>query len=117
MPKLCTSTLQDARMDAPPDTSTPGPRTRSKEREEVSFTLMSRVIDSNDPSTAQEALQSKAWKDAMDFEYQLVMKNNNWQLVDIPLGNKPIGCRWIFKTKYKENGTMDKYKARLVVKG
>ncbi|KAH9323797.1 hypothetical protein KI387_018436, partial [Taxus chinensis] len=34
MPKWCTSTLRDARMDVPPDTSTSGPRTRSKAREE-----------------------------------------------------------------------------------
>ncbi|KAH9290785.1 hypothetical protein KI387_034902, partial [Taxus chinensis] len=70
MPKWCTSTLRDVRMDAPPDTSTPGPRTRSKAREEVKFSLMSRVIESDEPSTVQEALQSKSWKDAMDFEYQ-----------------------------------------------
>ena len=53
----------------------------------------------------------------MDSEYQSVMKNNTWQLVDLPPGKKPIGCRWIFKTKYKSDGTIDKYKARLVEKG
>ncbi|KAH9322072.1 hypothetical protein KI387_016711, partial [Taxus chinensis] len=45
------------------------------------------------------------------------MKNNTWQLVDLPLGKKPIRCRWIFKTKYKSDGTIDKYKERLVAKG
>ena len=104
-------------MDAPPNTSTPGPRTRSKAREEVNFALMSRVIESDEPSTIQEALQSKSWKDAMDSEYQSVMKNNTWQLVDLPPGKKPIGCRWIFKTKYTADGTVDKCKARLVAKG
>ncbi|KAH9330596.1 hypothetical protein KI387_002704, partial [Taxus chinensis] len=53
----------------------------------------------------------------MDSEYQSVMKNNTWKLVDLPPGKKPIGCRWIFKTKYKLDGTIDKYKARLVAKG
>ncbi|KAH9313159.1 hypothetical protein KI387_028194, partial [Taxus chinensis] len=58
-------------MDAPLDTSTPGPKTHSKAREEVKFALMSRVIESDESSTVQEALQSKSWKDAMDVEYQL----------------------------------------------
>ncbi|KAH9328474.1 hypothetical protein KI387_000582 [Taxus chinensis] len=117
MPKWCTSTLRDVRLDAPPDTSTLGPQTRSKVREEVNFNLMSRVIESDEPSTIQEVLQSKYWKDAMDSEYQSVMKNNSWQLVDLPPGKKPIGCRWIFKTKYKADETVDKYKVRLLEKG
>ncbi|KAH9294697.1 hypothetical protein KI387_038285, partial [Taxus chinensis] len=75
------------------------------------------VVESVEPSTIQESLQSKSWKDAMDVEYQSVMKNNTWQLVDLPPGKKPIGCRWIFKTKYKVDGTIEKYKARLVAKG
>ena len=78
---------------------------------------MSRFIESDEPSIVQEALQSKSWKYAMDSEYQLVMKNNTWQLIDLPPGKKPIGCRWIFKIKYKEDGTVDKYKARLVAQG
>ncbi|KAH9288484.1 hypothetical protein KI387_032601, partial [Taxus chinensis] len=53
----------------------------------------------------------------MDVEYQSMMNNNTWKLVDHPLGKNPIGCKWIFKTKYKENGAFDKYKSRLVVKG
>ncbi|KAH9316829.1 hypothetical protein KI387_044567 [Taxus chinensis] len=51
MLKWCTSTLRDARMDAPLDTSTPGPRNRNKAREELNFSLMSRVIESDEPST------------------------------------------------------------------
>ncbi|KAH9318743.1 hypothetical protein KI387_020512 [Taxus chinensis] len=69
------------------------------------------------PLQSRNPYSQKAWKDAMDVEYQSVMKNNTWQLVDLPPGKKPIGCRWIFKTKYKADGTIDKYKARLVAKG
>ncbi|CAA0834987.1 cysteine-rich RLK (RECEPTOR-like protein kinase) 8, partial [Striga hermonthica] len=38
-------------------------------------------------------------------------------LVDLPPGSKPLGYRWIFKRKMKPDGTIDKYKARLVIKG
>ena len=38
-------------------------------------------------------------------------------LVDLPPGNKAIGCKWVFKRKLKSDGSIDKYKARLVAKG
>nr|GEX82754.1 zinc finger, CCHC-type [Tanacetum cinerariifolium] len=38
------------------------------------------------------------------------------ELVDLPLGCKPLCYRWIFKKNMKANGTIDKYKARLVIK-
>ena len=37
--------------------------------------------------------------------------------MELPDGEKQIGVKWIYKTKFKENGEVDKYKARLVVKG
>ena len=37
--------------------------------------------------------------------------------MDLPKGAKRIGCKWIFKKKYHLNGSIEKYKARLVWKG
>ena len=37
--------------------------------------------------------------------------------MDLPSGTKPLGYKWIFKRKMKADGSIDKYKARLVVKG
>ena len=45
------------------------------------------------------------------------MQNRTWELVNLPLGNKPIGCKWIFKRKLRIDGTIDKYKTCLVAKG
>ena len=47
----------------------------------------------------------------------LILSNHTWELVDLPPGNKPLGSKWIFKKKIKADGTIDKYKARLVIKG
>ena len=37
--------------------------------------------------------------------------------MDPPASIKSIGCKWIYKTNFKADGLLDKYKARLVVKG
>ena len=43
--------------------------------------------------------------------------NDVWDLIELPKGSKPIGCKWIFKTKRGSNGNVERYKARLVAKG
>ena len=45
------------------------------------------------------------------------MSNGTWEVVDRPLGCKPVGCKWVFKKKLRPDGTIEKYKARLVAKG
>lgn len=35
----------------------------------------------------------------------------------IPTGSRKISVKWIYKTKYNENGKVEKHKARLVAKG
>ncbi|CAA0830901.1 cysteine-rich RLK (RECEPTOR-like protein kinase) 8, partial [Striga hermonthica] len=74
----------------------------------------------NELRTIREALTSpdaSFWKEAINSEIESIMHNNTWELVDFPPGSKPLGCKWILKKKYKDDGTIDKYNARLVVKG
>jgi hypothetical protein len=53
----------------------------------------------------------------MQKEYDAFMKNGMWKLVDPPFGTKPIGCRWVYKNKYKSYGLLEKHKVSLVAKG
>jgi hypothetical protein len=46
-----------------------------------------------------------------------ILSYNTWVLVDLPLGSKPIGCKWIFRRKYNYDGSIQTFKARLVTKG
>ena len=52
----------------------------------------------------------------MDDEIATIEKNHTWELTNLPKGPKTIGVKWVYKTKLKENGEVDKYKARLVAK-
>ena len=45
------------------------------------------------------------------------MSNHTWDLVELPKDCKPIKFKWIFRKKLRTNGTIDKFKARLVVVG
>ena len=57
------------------------------------------------------------WKEAVNDEMESIMGNNTWILTDLPPGCKPLGCKWIFKRKMKIDGTIEKFKARLVIQG
>jgi len=70
-----------------------------------------------EPTSFKEAASHDEWKEAMQKEYDVVIKNDTWKLVDHPFGTKPIGCKWVYKNKYKDDGSLDKHKASLVAKG
>ncbi|GJY81814.1 zinc finger, CCHC-type containing protein [Tanacetum coccineum] len=57
------------------------------------------------------------WKEAINDEMDSIMGNNTWVLTDLPPGCRPLGCKWIFKRKLKVDGTVEKFKARLVIQG
>ncbi|GJU69147.1 zinc finger, CCHC-type containing protein [Tanacetum coccineum] len=57
------------------------------------------------------------WKEAINDEMDSIMGNDTWVLTDLPPGCRPLGCKWIFKRKLKVDGTVEKFKARLVIQG
>ena len=53
----------------------------------------------------------------MKEEFSSLQKNNTWELVDLPLGRKLVQCKWVFKTKFSDDGSPLKYNAILVANG
>ncbi|KAJ0801453.1 putative RNA-directed DNA polymerase [Helianthus annuus] len=70
-----------------------------------------------EPTSYNEAASDVKWVEAMNSEMEALYRNNTWVLVDLPKGRKPIGCKWVYRVKYKANGEVERYKARLVAKG
>ncbi|GKD14267.1 gag-pol polyprotein [Tanacetum coccineum] len=76
--------------------------------------------EEGEPSTLQEALNNpdvSFWKEAMQEETNALHKNKTWELVPLPGGRKPIGNKWVYKIKRNGDDQVERYRARLVVKG
>ncbi|KAD3336335.1 hypothetical protein E3N88_31854 [Mikania micrantha] len=97
------------------------PRRSKSQRIEKSFgpDFLTYMVE-GEPQTYRDAVTSSEgpqWKEAIKNEIDSILQNHTWELVDLPPGCKPLGYRWIFKRKMKADGSIDKYKARLVIKG
>ena len=53
----------------------------------------------------------------MDKEIAALELTNTWTLTTFPPGKVPIGCKWVYRTKYRSDGSIERHKARLVTKG
>ncbi|CAI7794686.1 unnamed protein product [Closterium sp. NIES-54] len=74
----------------------------------------------NDPRTHTEALaspDSPLWKQAMEKELASINENDVFELVDPPKGAYLVGCKWVLKKKLGADGSVERYKARLVFQG
>ena len=78
--------------------------------------LLCDFID-KEPSNYEEVTESKEWKDAMIKEYQPIMKNDVWDVFRRPEGNLVVTSKWIYKIKHVADGSIEKYKARFMVRG
>ena len=68
------------------------------------------------PKKYEGSSEYPIWKTSMKEEYQSLMKNETWELVNLPPGRKVVKCKWVFKTNFATDGYPMKYKSRLVAR-
>ena len=81
---------------------------------------LSASIPQKEPKTLNEALncsEKDSWVKAMSEELKSLDEMKVWTLTTLPAGRRAIGCRWVFKLKLNVDGSVNKYKARLVAQG
>jgi hypothetical protein len=74
------------------------------------------ITYAGEPHNLEEAMQNKNWKNAMDLEFLALQKNKTWHLVPPQKGHNIIDYKWVYKIKRKQDDSLDRYKARLIIK-
>jgi len=95
-------------------------RTRSKASLNIVTAACAFIADVVIPTTIAEEKPGpykNQWKSSMKSEYDSLIRNKTWTLVTPPKDRQPIKNKWIFRLKTKPDGSIDRFKARLVVKG
>jgi hypothetical protein len=72
--------------------------------------------EAREPATVQEALRDSCWRQAMQDEYDALIRNGTWHLVPYKQSINLIDYKWVWKIKRRSDGTIDRYKGRLVAK-
>jgi hypothetical protein len=69
------------------------------------------------PRTYRAALADLNWRAAMEAEYSVLLANNTWDLLPQPSHANVVTGKWVFKHKFKADGSLEHYKARWVLRG
>ncbi|KAD6795877.1 hypothetical protein E3N88_06773 [Mikania micrantha] len=102
------------------DTSTVYPSTHFISYENFTHVhkrFLAAITTNVEPKNFKQAMQDPKWVEAMKQEIQALEKNNTWTIETLPEGKRAIDSKWVYKIKYKPNGDVERYKARLVARG
>jgi hypothetical protein len=69
------------------------------------------------PTSYRDAERHPEWQLAMAEEIAALERTGTWDIVSPPPGVHPITCKWVYKTKTRSDGSLERYKARLVARG
>lgn len=75
------------------------------------------LTNTTEPSTFYEAVKHPKWVKAMNSELHALELYETWDITDLLIRKKVIDSKWLFKVKYRSNGSVERNKARLVILG
>jgi len=77
---------------------------------------MSQVMSVEKHLNFEKSKDHKEWINAMQEEYDSIVKNDTWELNELSENKVPIGSKWVYKSKFNFDVSINKFKARLVAK-
>lgn len=79
--------------------------------------FLATVSATNDPIYFKDAVQQAHWVSSMNDELEALERNGTWSVAELPHSKTAIGCKWVFKTKFNSDGSIERHKSRLVILG
>ena len=79
--------------------------------------FLAALTASSDPILFQDAVKEEKWCTAINAELEASKQNHTWEITSLSPSRNVISCIWLYKTKFNLDGTVNKYKARLVIQG
>lgn len=107
-------------INTPTKTTTPYPITCFISYTSISepfYIFLNILFDVPIPERYLEAKDLQVWCDAMGVEMSATGRIDTWEICDLPPGKVAIECKWVYTVKYLADGSLERYKARLVGKG
>src|SRR6266545_3671057 len=92
----------------------------SDDEEDAPEEQLANLVSDPELCTFRQAMhgdQSDHWREAATLEYNTLVDNGTWEVINLPLREKAIGSGWVFKVKHNQDGSIERFKARLVAKG
>ncbi|KAM2856343.1 hypothetical protein PS2_000709 [Malus domestica] len=81
------------------------------------FSFVAAIKDMDEPSTFRKAYTIPQWQNAMQEEFDALKAQGTWELVSPPQNRMVIRSKWVYKIKKNSDGSVARYKARLVAQG
>jgi len=78
---------------------------------------LAQVFQLPEPTHYAQAKQYPEWVKAMEQELHALETNGTWILTSLPSGKKALSSKWVYKSKYRPDGSIERHKARLVIRG
>lgn len=106
----------------PPAAADPPPRRSTRERRPVDYFgfPQAHLTIHSEPTTFEEATtcpEKAKWEEAMGKELKSLKDNEVWELTTLPPDKKAVGCKWVYRVKTNSDGSIERFKARLVARG
>ncbi|CAL1391452.1 unnamed protein product [Linum trigynum] len=92
-------------------------RSKRPRRSNPKYANAAIIEEEKEPTSYEEASKHEKWRKAMKEEIRALIENETWEIVPKPMNAQPISCKWIYKVKTRPDGSVKRYKARLVARG
>jgi hypothetical protein len=81
------------------------------------FIILAQLDESSTIEEALSSFQANNWQQYFNLEYDSLVKNRIWTLVDLSSNWSTINCKWVLRKTYNVDGSTVRFKARLVAHG